>query len=94
MIGAKRFTCRGGLSAGEDAGPDPAHARKEEREVYVPEDADFREIPVFNGHTLACGNRIAGRGTVPTEGSHGHGPDEAVPVWQSIKERLDRGLRI
>ncbi len=48
------------LSAGEDAGPDPAHARKGDREIYVPEDADFREIPVFNGHTLACGNRVDG----------------------------------
>ena len=48
------------LSAGEDRGPDPAHALKGEREVYVPEDRDFRVIPVFDGHTLACGNRIGG----------------------------------
>ncbi len=42
------------------AGADPAAALKGERAVWVPEENEFRDLPVFDGHLLAHGNRIAG----------------------------------
>jgi N-methylhydantoinase A len=44
----------------EDAGPDPRAAQKNERPVWVPEDGDFRTVPVFDGHLLLPGNRVRG----------------------------------
>jgi N-methylhydantoinase A len=41
-------------------GPDPRQARKGERPVWVPEEGGFRPVPVFDGHRLRHGNRIAG----------------------------------
>ncbi len=41
-------------------GPDPAHALKGRRPVYVPEDKAFREVPIYDGHALRHGNRVAG----------------------------------
>ena len=39
---------------------DPATALKGRRDAYVPEDNAFRSVPVYDGHRLACGQRIAG----------------------------------
>ena len=48
----------------EHDGPDPEHARKGERRVWIPEDSDFRPIPVFDGHCLRYGNRFRGPAVV------------------------------
>jgi N-methylhydantoinase A len=45
-------------------GPDSEHARKSEREAWVPEDAAFRPVPVYDGHRLRFGNRIRGAALV------------------------------
>jgi len=42
------------------AGADAAHARKGERSAYVVEAQTFAPVPVFDGHALRYGNRIAG----------------------------------
>jgi N-methylhydantoinase A len=42
------------------AGADSVPARKGERTAYVVEDEAFRPIPVYDGHRLRYGNRIAG----------------------------------
>jgi len=48
-------------SRGEERdSPDPRHAMKNERKVWVPEERGFRSVPVFDGHRLRCGNRIVG----------------------------------
>ena len=39
-------------------GPDPTHARKSERSVWV--EGGFRSLPVFDGHRLRPGNRVPG----------------------------------
>jgi N-methylhydantoinase A len=41
---------------GEDAG----HALKRSRRVYIPEERSFGSVPVYDGHGLGCGNRVAG----------------------------------
>lgn len=46
--------------AEEYGGPDPRHARKDERPVWVPEESGFRPVPVFDGHRLRHGNRVGG----------------------------------
>jgi N-methylhydantoinase A len=52
------------MRGGERGGPDPSHAAKGTRAVWLPEDADFREIPVYDGHTLIAGNRFDGPAVV------------------------------
>jgi N-methylhydantoinase A len=42
------------------AGEDPSHALKGRRSVYVPEANAFQTVPVYDGHRLGFGNRIAG----------------------------------
>ena len=49
-----------GLSRAAFAGTDAGHAVKGEREVYIFEDDAFRAVPIFDGHGLGPGNRIAG----------------------------------
>jgi N-methylhydantoinase A len=44
----------------ERDGPDAGHAAKGERQVWVPEAAGFRPVPVFDGHRLRFGNRLSG----------------------------------
>ncbi len=39
---------------------DPASARKGSRDAYVPEEGAFRSVPVYDGHRLRFGQRIAG----------------------------------
>jgi N-methylhydantoinase A len=46
--------------AEERDGPDPDHALKSERPVWVPEEKGPRSVPVFDAHRLRCGNRIQG----------------------------------
>ncbi|MCC6197307.1 MAG: hydantoinase/oxoprolinase family protein [Burkholderiales bacterium] len=41
-------------------GGDPAAALKGRRDAYVPEEGAFRRVPVYDGHQLASGQRIAG----------------------------------
>jgi N-methylhydantoinase A len=45
-------------------GPDPSHARKNERPVWVAEESAFRSVPVFDGHALRSGNRVGGPAVV------------------------------
>ena len=42
------------------AGEDAAHALKGRRSVYIPEANAFRTVPVYDGHKLGFGNRVAG----------------------------------
>jgi len=42
------------------AGEDAARALKGRRSVYLPEANAFRAVPVYDGHQLGFGNRIAG----------------------------------
>jgi N-methylhydantoinase A len=42
------------------AGEDAARALKGRRSLYVPEANAFRTVPVYDGHKLGFGNRIAG----------------------------------
>jgi N-methylhydantoinase A len=39
---------------------DSATALKGAREAYVPEDDAFRSVPVYDGHSLRFGQRVAG----------------------------------
>ena len=39
---------------------DPAQAYKTDRQVYLPNQAEFRQVPVFDGLALQFGNRIEG----------------------------------
>ncbi|MBU0719031.1 MAG: hydantoinase/oxoprolinase family protein [Planctomycetes bacterium] len=42
------------------AGDDPSAALKGERTIYVPEEGDFRMVPVYDGHQTRHGHRIPG----------------------------------
>ena len=42
------------------AGEDASAALKRERNVYVPEEAAFRTVPIYDGHVTRFGHRIAG----------------------------------
>ena len=57
-------TDKPGARAEDRDGPDASHARKNERSVWVPEDGDFRSVPVFDGHRLRSGNRVSGPAVV------------------------------
>jgi N-methylhydantoinase A len=48
----------------EPDGPDPLHALKNDRPVWVPEEGGFRPVPVFDGHRLRSGNQVAGPAVV------------------------------
>ncbi|MCC2113033.1 MAG: hydantoinase/oxoprolinase family protein, partial [Hyphomicrobiales bacterium] len=48
------------LMSTDSASPDASAALKGKRPVYVFEDAGYREIPIYDGHRLQAGNRIAG----------------------------------
>ena len=39
---------------------DASRALKGRREAWVPEDDAFRRVPVYDGHRLAYGQRVAG----------------------------------
>jgi N-methylhydantoinase A len=39
---------------------DASAARKGRRSVYIPERDAFAEVPVYDGHRMRCGHRIAG----------------------------------
>jgi N-methylhydantoinase A len=45
-------------------GPEPDHARKSDRRVWIPEEREFRPVPVFDGQNLRCGNQIRGPAVV------------------------------
>ncbi len=47
-------------------GDSPAQALKGRRSVYVPETGRFEEVPVYDGHALRHGNRIAGPALIET----------------------------
>ena len=42
------------------AGTDASAARKGERRIYVPEEAQFQTAPVYDGHATKFGYRITG----------------------------------
>ncbi|MDP6704725.1 MAG: hydantoinase/oxoprolinase family protein [Alphaproteobacteria bacterium] len=48
------------LACGAFEGADAGHAVKGEREIYIFEEDGFRAVPIFDGHALRPGNRIAG----------------------------------
>jgi N-methylhydantoinase A len=41
-------------------GEDPGKALKKRRSVYLPGEKAFREVPVYDGHKLMCGNGVQG----------------------------------
>jgi N-methylhydantoinase A len=41
-------------------GTDPSEAFKKKRDVYLPLDETFTEVPVYDGHKMMCGNRVEG----------------------------------
>jgi N-methylhydantoinase A len=49
------------------AGADAAKAVKGRRSVYIPETKTFREVPVYDGHRMRHGNRIAGPAMIEQE---------------------------
>lgn len=49
------------------SGEDAAHAFKGRRSVYIPETKAFSDIPLYDGHKLRCGNRIAGPAMIEEE---------------------------
>ena len=46
--------------AGLEVAPPELPALKGRRDAYVPEDGAFRRVPVYDGHRLRYGQRIAG----------------------------------
>jgi N-methylhydantoinase A len=44
----------------EFEGTDPSHALKKKRDVYLPLEEAFAEVPVYDGHKMMCGNRVEG----------------------------------
>ena len=44
----------------ESGGSDAAAALKGRRSVYIPERDAFAQVPVYDGHRMACGHRVAG----------------------------------
>jgi N-methylhydantoinase A len=42
------------------AGSDPSSAQKGTRSMYIPEDKEFRDVPVFDGADLKFGNQVSG----------------------------------
>jgi N-methylhydantoinase A len=48
------------LARAARGGADPSGALKGRRSVYIPERDAFAETPVYDGHRLHCGQRIAG----------------------------------
>jgi N-methylhydantoinase A len=49
------------------AGADASAAAKGKRKVYIPETNAFREVPVFDGHRMRHGNRVAGPAMIEQE---------------------------
>jgi N-methylhydantoinase A len=44
----------------EFVGTDPSKAFKKKRDVYLPLEETFAEVPVYDGHKMMCGNRLEG----------------------------------
>ncbi len=49
------------------AGTDAGHALKGRRSMYIPETKLFAEVPVYDGHRMRYGNRIAGPAMIEQE---------------------------
>lgn len=49
-----------GQRKGSPGNPDPSEAFKERRRIYVFEDEEFQNVPVYDGHRLRPGHRIQG----------------------------------
>jgi N-methylhydantoinase A len=41
-------------------GIDPSKALKKKRKVYLPMEEAFKDVPVYDGHKMMCGNRVEG----------------------------------
>jgi N-methylhydantoinase A len=66
------------------AGPDPVPARKGERRAYVLDEAAFRSVPVYDGHRLRYGNRIAGPALVDAVTTSTY----VDAGWEAVCDRL------
>lgn len=53
-------TAKPSFKAEEREQEDPSHALKKRRKVYIPQKNAFEEVPVYDGHVLRYGNRVAG----------------------------------
>ena len=67
-----------------EAGPAaPDAARKGSRRAYAPETARFVDMPVFDGHALAAGNRFGGPALIERT-------DTTILVTESFTAEIDR----
>jgi N-methylhydantoinase A len=66
----------------EEGGPDPDDALRERRRAFVPEREEFAEIPVYDGHRLRSGNRIAGPALIERV-------DTTIFVTETYHARID-----
>ncbi len=57
---SKGKTVKPGFRQEEYDGEDPSRALKKRRSVYLPLEKAFREVSVYDGHKLRCGNRVEG----------------------------------
>ncbi len=48
-------------------GADAAKAVKGERRIYIPESKAYATIPLYDGHRMVCGNRVAGPAMIEQE---------------------------
>jgi N-methylhydantoinase A len=48
------------FSKEEFMGTDPSKAFKKKRNVFIPLEEMFAEVPVYDGHKMKCGNRVEG----------------------------------
>jgi N-methylhydantoinase A len=66
----------------EEGTGDPEHARKGMRRAYVPERELFDQVPIYDGHRLRAGDRIAGPALIERR-------DTTLFVSESYSARLD-----
>ncbi len=66
-----------------EAGPDPERARKGTRRAFLPETIEFADVPIYDGHLLEAGNRIAGPALIERT-------DTTILVTRSFTAEIDR----
>jgi N-methylhydantoinase A len=75
-------THKPGIPRVERGGGDPSAARKGVRRAFVPETSDFADVPVFDGHALAAGDRLDGPALIERT-------DTTIVVSGAFRARID-----
>ena len=65
-----------------ERGGEDASLAKKGRRVYLPEQASFAQVPIFDGHRLKAGNRFSGPALVERV-------DTTIFVSESFEARVD-----